>query len=64
MHYMHEAPKKYVPANTNQGWSVAALVGVLTVACIALATVMYQKTYKHPTDPTWKSAVHAAPTAH
>jgi hypothetical protein len=44
---------RYVPARTNEGWSVAGLVVLLTAACIAGATIIHQRTYKHPTDPTW-----------
>ena len=44
---------KYVPARTNDGWSVAALVVLLTATLIATATYIHKKTYKHPTDPTY-----------
>lgn len=44
---------RYVPARTNQGWSVAGLVVLLTAACIAMTVVIHKRTYKHPTDPTF-----------
>jgi hypothetical protein len=44
---------RYVPARTNEGWPVVGLVVLLTIACIVATTVIYQRTYKHPTDPTW-----------
>ena len=48
-------PMPYVPARTNQGWSVIALVLLLTAACIATATIIHKRTYKHPTDPTYQA---------
>ena len=44
---------RYVPAKTNEGWPMAAVVVALTIACIVAVTMIYQRTYKHPTDPTW-----------
>jgi len=44
---------RYVPARTNEGWPIAGLVIALAVACAVGAAVIHQKTYKHPTDPTW-----------
>ena len=44
---------RYVPANTNGGWGIAAGVVLLALACIATATYVHKKTYKHPTDVTW-----------
>ena len=44
---------RYVPARTNQGWPVVGLIAALTVALIVMVTVIHQRTYKHPTDPTW-----------
>ena len=46
---------RYVPAKTNEGWGVVGLVVLLTAACIVTVTMIYQRTYKHPTDPTWQS---------
>jgi hypothetical protein len=43
---------RYVPAKTNQGWSVVVLVFALAAACIVGVTVIHKRTYKHPTDPT------------
>lgn len=44
---------RYVPANTNGGWGIGALIILLALACIATATYIHKKTYKHPTDVTW-----------
>jgi hypothetical protein len=43
---------RYVPARTNDGWGIAALVVALAAACIVAVTVIHKRTYKHPTDPT------------
>jgi hypothetical protein len=51
---------RYVPAETNGGWGVAAGIILLAVACIATATYVHQKTYRHPTDVTWHSGTRAA----
>src|SRR6266480_3224752 len=40
---------RYVPANTNGGWGIAAGIVLLALACIATATYVHKKTYKHPT---------------
>ncbi|HET9425364.1 MAG TPA: hypothetical protein VFO55_08340 [Gemmatimonadaceae bacterium] len=48
-----EHQDRYVPANTNGGWPIAAGVVFLAVICIGVATYVHNKTYKHPTDPTW-----------
>jgi len=47
---------KYVPARTNDGWSVAALVVLLTATLIATATYIHKKTYLHPTDTRFRAA--------
>lgn len=44
---------RYVPARTNQGWPAVGLVVLLTAICIAATAMIYKRTYKHPTDPTW-----------
>lgn len=44
---------KYVPAKTNQGWPIVGLITAITIALIVMVTVIHQRTYKHPTDPTW-----------
>ena len=43
---------RYVPAETNGGWPFAGGVILLAVICIAAATMIHKKTYKHPTDVT------------
>jgi len=47
---------RYVPAKTNEGWPVVGLVVLLAAACIVTVTVIHNRTYKHPTDPTWHGA--------
>lgn len=54
---------RYVPARTNQGWSVVGLVVLLTAACIAMTVVIHNRTYKHPTDPTFHAVGSAKPAA-
>ena len=44
---------RYVPAQTHGGWPIAAGIVLLALACIATATYIHKKTYKHPTDVTW-----------
>jgi len=44
---------RYVPADTNGGWGVAALIVGLAVACIITVTYIHKQTYRHPTDVTW-----------
>jgi hypothetical protein len=47
---------RYVPARTNEGWSVVGLVLLLTAICISATVVIHKRTYKHPTDPTFRAA--------
>ena len=47
---------RYVPAKTNQGWSVVGLVVLLAAAGIFATVVIHKRTYKHPTDPTMRAA--------
>ena len=51
---------RYVPARTNDGWGVVGLVVLLTAACIVTVTVIHNRTYKPPTDPTWQSSTKKA----
>ena len=58
--------ERYVPAETNGGWGIAAGVIALAVVCIITATYIHKQTYKHPTDVTWQgtgSGSHAQPAA-
>jgi hypothetical protein len=48
-----EHQDRYIPAETNGGWGVAAGVVLLALVCITVATTIYKKTYKQPTDVTW-----------
>jgi hypothetical protein len=54
---------RYIPANTNEGWGIIGLVIVLVIVCIAGATYLHKKTYRHPTDVTWQATGAAAPAA-
>jgi hypothetical protein len=54
---------KYVPAKTNQGWPVVGLIAALTIALITMVTVIHQRTYKHPTDPTWNPGANSSAPA-
>ena len=49
----NHADLRYIPANTNQGWGFITFVLLLTATCIATATYIHKKTYRHPTDVTW-----------
>ena len=53
-HLAHQ--HRYVPARTNEGWGAAALTVLLALVLIAGATVIHNRTYKPPTDPTWRAA--------
>jgi hypothetical protein len=44
---------RYIPAKTNGGWGVAAIVVGLSIVLAIGAGVIHAKTYKHPTDVTW-----------
>lgn len=46
---------RYVPADTNGGWGFAAFVILLVAICIGTATYIHKRTYKHPTDVTWRA---------
>jgi hypothetical protein len=47
---------RYVPARTNDGWGAAVATVLLALALIAGATVIHKRTYKPPTDPSWRAA--------
>ena len=60
---------RYVPARTNEGWPVVAVIWALTAALIIAVVVIHNRTYKHPTDPTASGgrsggAAHAPAAAH
>jgi hypothetical protein len=44
---------RYVPADTNGGWGFAAFIICVAAVCIATATYIHKRTYRHPTDVTW-----------
>jgi hypothetical protein len=44
---------RYVPADTNGGWGFAAFIIFIAAVCIATATYIHKRTYRHPTDVTW-----------
>ncbi|HVE80025.1 MAG TPA: hypothetical protein VNA89_14260 [Gemmatimonadaceae bacterium] len=43
---------RYIPAHTNRGWGIAALVTLLAVAFAVGAYVIPERTYYDPTHPT------------
>jgi hypothetical protein len=47
---------RYVPARTNGGWGVAAATVALALVLAVAATVIHQRTWKQPTDPSWRAA--------
>jgi len=47
---------RYVPARTNEGWSVVGVVVLLAAACIVATTIIHKRTYKHPTDVTFTTS--------
>ena len=47
---------RYIPARTNEGWGAAAATVLLALALAVGATVIHKRTYKPPTDPTWRAA--------
>jgi hypothetical protein len=47
---------RHIPARTNEGWGAAAATLLLALALIVSATVIHKRTYKQPTDPTWRAA--------
>jgi hypothetical protein len=48
-----EHQDRFVAADTNGGWPIAAGIVALALAFIVMAYVVHEKTYKHPTDVTW-----------
>ena len=54
---------RYIPARTNEGWGAAAATIALALVCILGATVIHKKTYKPPTDPSWRAAGQVPPAA-
>jgi hypothetical protein len=53
---------RYVPAHTNQGWRAAAATVLLALVLAASATVIHKRTWKQPSDPTYR-AIGERPTA-
>jgi hypothetical protein len=47
---------RYVPVNTSQGWGAAAATVLLALVLAVTATVVHKRTYKAPTDPSWRAA--------
>jgi hypothetical protein len=52
---------RYVPARTNEGWRVAAATVALALVLAIGATVIHKRTWKQPTDPTWRAVGSGAP---
>ena len=53
---------RYIPAETNGGWGFAAAVVVFALVLIAGVTYIHKKTYRHPTDVTWRAKAPGATT--
>jgi hypothetical protein len=58
--FMHDAnvrphADRYVPFK-QEGWGVALFIVLLAVASAAFATVVHNRTYKHPTDVRFQAA--------
>jgi hypothetical protein len=53
-HPIHE--DRYIPARTNEGWGAAAATILLALVLVIGATVIHKRTWKQPTDPTWRAA--------
>jgi len=47
---------RYIPARTNEGWRAAAATVLLALVLVIGATVIHKRTYKPPTDPSWRAA--------
>jgi hypothetical protein len=46
---------RYVPARTNGGWGAAAAIILLALVLIIGATVIHKRTWKQPSDPTYRA---------
>ena len=44
-------PGLHVPAQSNSGWGIVALVVVITLAANFAAYTIHKNTYRHPTHP-------------
>jgi hypothetical protein len=53
-HPVHE--DRYIPARTNEGWGAAAATILLALVLAIGATVIHNRTWKQPTDPSWRAA--------
>ncbi len=47
---------RYIPARTNEGWGAAGLTVLLALVLVLAATIIHKRTYKPPTDPSWRAA--------
>jgi hypothetical protein len=52
-HPVHQ--DRYVPARTNDGWSAAAATLLLALILITGATIIHKRTWKQPSDPTFRA---------
>lgn len=52
---MHPEPHvaRYVPANNNEGWGIAAIIVGIAIAVNVLATWYHFSSYRDARDPTW-----------
>ncbi|PYP76826.1 MAG: hypothetical protein DMD35_17190 [Gemmatimonadetes bacterium] len=46
---------RYVPFK-QEGWGVALFIVLLAIGSAAFATIVHQRTYKHPTDVRFRAA--------
>jgi hypothetical protein len=53
-HPVHQ--DRYIPARTNEGWGAAAATVLLALLLAIGATVIHKRTWKQPTDPSWRAA--------
>ena len=64
---MHDANARphvdrYTPFK-QEGWGIAAFIVLLAVGSAVFATVVHNRTYKHPTDVHFRAAGTSGPSA-
>jgi hypothetical protein len=55
---------RYVAARTNDGWGAAAATVLLALALIVGATVIHKRTWKQPSDPTYRAVGEQSASQH
>jgi hypothetical protein len=61
-HPVHQ--DRYVPARTNGGWRAAAATVLLALLLAAGATIIHKRTWKQPTDPSYRAIGGQSTTGH